>query len=53
MDILKYPTLSSLAFAIYRSNFLTDNIKIPLIQGEMFNLFKRGYTGGAVNVYKP
>jgi len=51
-DILKYPTLSSLAFAIYRQNYLGD-AKIPLISGEMFNFFKEGYTGGTVDVYKP
>jgi hypothetical protein len=53
IDILKYPTLSSLAFAIYRSNFLRKDVKIPLIKGELFNFFKRGYTGGSVDVYKP
>jgi hypothetical protein len=29
VDILKYPTLSSLAFAIYRSSFLNKDAKIP------------------------
>lgn len=52
LDILKYPTLSSLAFAIYRSNFL-KNFKIPLIEGDLFNQLKKGYTGGSVDVYKP
>lgn len=51
-DILKYPTLSSLAFAIYRQKFL-GKAEIPIIDGEMFNFFKEGYTGGAVDVYKP
>jgi hypothetical protein len=39
MDILKYPTLSSLAFAIYRSDFLKSNgqiFKNPLIEGNIF-----------------
>lgn len=35
VDILKYPTLSSLAFAIYSSNFLKD-YNIPLIDGDLF-----------------
>ena len=52
IDILKYPTLSSLAFAIYRQNFI-GNAKIPLINGEMFHFIKKGYTGGAVDVFKP
>ena len=29
----KYPTLSSLAFAIYRSNFYKDEYRILLIYG--------------------
>lgn len=53
LDILKYPTLSSLAFAIYRSKFLNEEIKIPLIHGEIYNFIKKSYTGGSVDVYKP
>lgn len=47
----KNPTLSFLAFAIYRSNFYKEEYKIPLIDGDIFN-FIRGYTGGVVGVYK-
>lgn len=52
VDVLKYPTLSSLAFGIYRSKFLGES-KIPLIDGNVFNYLKKGYTGGSVDVYKP
>jgi hypothetical protein len=52
LDILKYPTLSSLAFAIFRSKFLKD-AKIPIIEGDLFKDIKEGYTGGSVDVYKP
>jgi hypothetical protein len=52
MDVIKYPTLSSLAFAIYRNKFL-NNYKIPLIEGKLFDDIKKGYTGGSVDVYKP
>lgn len=52
INIHKYPTLSSLAFAIYRAHYLKDS-KFPLITGNMFYEFKKGYTGGAVDVYKP
>lgn len=52
LDVLKYPTLSSLAFAIYRSGFMGD-AQIPLIDGNIFNELKQGYTGGSVDVYKP
>jgi DNA polymerase type B, organellar and viral len=52
LDILKYPTLSSLAFAIFRSKFIKGS-KIPIIEGDLFNQLKESYTGGAVDVYKP
>jgi hypothetical protein len=52
IDVLKYPTLPSLAFAIYRYNFMGE-AKIPLIQGEMYDFLVQGYTGGSVDVYKP
>nr|QWO71392.1 DNA polymerase [Arthromyces claviformis] len=53
IDILKYPTLSSLAFAIFRSRFLKEEDRIPLIHGEIYNFIKKSYTGGSVDVYKP
>nr|YP_009690222.1 DNA polymerase family B [Porodaedalea pini]QEG57002.1 DNA polymerase family B [Porodaedalea pini] len=53
LDIVKYSTLPSLAMAIYRSNFLRDSFKIPLIDGIMYSDIKKGYTGGMVDVYKP
>jgi hypothetical protein len=49
---LKYPTLSSLAFAIFRSKFLKDD-EIPIIQGELYQILKNSFTGGSVDVYKP
>lgn len=52
VDVLKYPSLSSLSLAILRCNFLGDSL-IPLINGEMFNFLKQGYTGGAVDVVIP
>ena len=45
IDLLKYPTLSSLAFAIYRCKILTEKTQIPLIHGEMYNFIKKSYTG--------
>ena len=51
-DINKYPTLSSLAFAIYRMKYL-KNYKIPNITGELYRNLKKSYTGGSVDVYKP
>lgn len=52
IDVIKYPTLSSLAFAIFRCKFL-DNLEIPLINGEIYEFIKKAYTGGSVDVYKP
>jgi hypothetical protein len=52
IDLLQYPTLSSLAFAIYRSEFLND-AQIPLIHGDIYEFIKKSYTGGSVDVYKP
>ena len=52
INIINYPTLSSLAFAIYRTVFIKD-FKIPKITGELYNFIKKGFTGGAVDVYKP
>lgn len=52
INIINYPTLSSLSFAIYRTIFIKD-FKIPIFTGELYNFIKKGYTGGAVDVYKP
>lgn len=46
------PTISSLAFSIFRSNFLDEKI-IPQISGTLFKIFKNGYSGGAVDLYIP
>jgi len=53
VDIHNHPTLPSLAMAIFRSNFLKLNWKIPIITGDMYDFFKLGFTGGSVDVYKP
>jgi hypothetical protein len=50
VDILKHPTLPSLAFAIFRSNYL-NNLKIPNLQGNVYDFISNGYTGGAVDLY--
>jgi len=51
-NIHKYPTLPSLAFAIFRSNFMRDN-SIPQLFGKIANDIRQGYTGGAVDMYIP
>lgn len=57
VDLMKSPTISSLAFKLFRSNYLPEleqnNIKIPTITGKVYDDIKKSYTGGAVDVYKP
>lgn len=52
VDVIKHPTLPSLAFAIFRTRFM-KNENIPILLGELYNDLYIGYTGGAVDVYKP
>lgn len=52
LNAFKYPTLPSLAFAIYRSSFMND-YKIPKIGGKMLHDIRKSYTGGATEMYIP
>jgi hypothetical protein len=52
LNIFKFPTLSSLAFAIYRSNFIVADT-IPQISGQVEKDIRMSYTGGAVDMYIP
>lgn len=52
IDIHKYPTLSSLAFAIFRTHFLKINT-IPQLTGQIAKDIRMSYTGGAVDMYIP
>jgi len=51
-NIHHYPTLSSLAFAIFKSNFMEEE-NIPQLSGKIANDIRAGYTGGAVDMYIP
>src|SRR5258708_4215629 len=51
-NIHYYPSLSSLAFSIFRSNFMQEN-KIPQISGKIAKDIRQGYTGGSVDIYIP
>jgi hypothetical protein len=51
-NIHHYPTLPSLAFAIFRSNFM-ENENIPQLSGKIANDIRSGYTGGATDMYIP
>jgi len=52
INIHKYPTLSSLAFAIFRSSFMENNL-IPQLSGQIAKDIRQSYTGGAVDMYIP
>lgn len=52
VNIHRYPTLSSLAFAIFRAKFM-NQINIPKLQGKIAKDIRQGYTGGAVDMYIP
>jgi len=52
VNIQKYPTLSSLAFAIYRTKFMKEE-NIPKLSGKIAENIRLSYTGGAVDMYIP
>ena len=52
INIHKYPTISSLAFAIFRSSFMESNL-IPQLSGQIAKDIRQSYTGGAVDMYIP
>ena len=51
-NIHKYPTLPSLAFAIFRTIFMEEK-SIPQLFGKISNDIRQSYTGGAVDMYIP
>ena len=50
LNVHSYPTLPSLALAIYRSFYIKD-FKIPKIAGDIYKDIKLSYTGGHFDVY--
>jgi hypothetical protein len=52
ISIHKYPTLSAIAFAIFRTHFLKKD-EIPQLSGQIDKDIRAGYTGGAVDMYIP
>jgi hypothetical protein len=57
LNIHNNPTLPSLTFNIFRSNYLTNIIKsgynIPLINGKIYYDLKHSYTGGSNDMFIP
>jgi len=52
LNIINYPTTPSLAFKIYRSQFIPKDI-IHMLTGDMEFQIRESYTGGAVDMYLP
>lgn len=56
INIDKFPTLSSLSFAIFRKNYINkneDDMMIHQLHGEISDNIRQSYTGGAVDMYLP
>lgn len=53
IDMTKYPTVSSLAMALFRMHYLNEEIKIPMISGQVYKDIKQSYTGGATDMFIP
>jgi hypothetical protein len=51
-NIHRYPTLPSLAFAIFRSNFMGEE-NIPKLTGNIDKNIRKGYTGGSTDMFIP
>lgn len=51
LNIHDYMTLSSLALAIYRSNYLKSDELIPIISGSIYKDISKAYHGGHTDVY--
>jgi hypothetical protein len=51
-NIHRYPTLPSLAFAIFRSTFM-ENENIPKLNNNIANNIRKGYTGGSTDMFIP
>jgi hypothetical protein len=51
IDITKLPTISSIAFKIFRANYLEKN-KLPIIKGNAHNEMRNAYYGGVVEVFR-
>jgi DNA polymerase elongation subunit (family B) len=52
INIHKYPTLTSLAFAIFRAHFLEEET-IPQLSGQVAKDIRMSYIGGACDMYIP
>lgn len=47
-----YPTISSLAFGIFRKHYLNE-FEIPIYKGKVFDFLRSSFTGGSTEMYRP
>jgi hypothetical protein len=52
LNVHRFPTSPSLAFGLYKSHYLTENL-IPKITGHMYLDIRKGYTGGKTDMFIP
>jgi hypothetical protein len=52
LNINTYPTIPSLAFAIFRSKYLPKDT-VPIIKGKIKEEIQLGYTGGSTDMFIP
>ena len=53
INVSSISTLPSLAFKIFRANYLAKNIKLPVIAGKIYSDISQAYYGGHCDIYKP
>ena len=53
INVSSISTLPSLAFKIFRANYLPKNIKLPIISGKIYSDISKAYFGGHCDVYTP
>lgn len=53
VDISKYPTLPSIAMAIFRTKYYDEKMNITNLKGKVRTFIQKGYFGGIVDVYIP
>lgn len=51
IDITKLPTISSISFKVFRTNYL-ENSKLPIVKGNAHKDMRNAYYGGVVEVFK-
>jgi len=52
LNINDYPTIPSLAFAIFRKNFMSEG-SIAILKGKIQKAIQIGYTGGSTDMFIP